>query len=103
MLCVPSVAWLVHTTIPPPNSQRGVRTRDQLFRDQLPRDQLLQYQLLMKHVHAHTWPPLLIAPFPSLELVGDVLQQPGELNGILLEHISTETSQSWLGKNQTLV
>ena len=49
------------------------------------------------------WLSLLTVPFPSLELVGDVLQQSGELNRVLLEHISTEASQPWLGENQTQV
>lgn len=49
------------------------------------------------------WLPLLTVPFPSLELVGDVLQQSSELNRVLLEHISTEASQPWIGENQTQV
>ena len=82
MLCVLCAAWFVYTTTSP----------------------LIPSVAFAQHMYTLTlWLPFLIVPFPSLELVGDVLQQPGEFDGVLLEHISTETSQPWLGENQTLV
>ena len=38
-------------------------------------------------------------PLPCLELVGHILQEPGQLNGVLLEHVSTETGQPWIAQH----